>query len=91
MISTKEEIKNVATISANSDIEIGEIIASAMEKVLPVAAVASRCGCCTSRNFCCCKCRSCCAETGSPSESAAFNPADAGFGLGLLVADWARS
>ena len=26
MISTKEEIKNVATISANSDIEIGEII-----------------------------------------------------------------
>jgi len=33
MISTKEEIKNVATISANSDIEIGEIIASAMEKV----------------------------------------------------------
>merc|ERR1719408_1196808 len=33
MISTKEEIKNVATISANSDLEIGEIIASAMEKV----------------------------------------------------------
>ncbi len=33
MISTKEEIKNVATISANSDHEIGEIIASAMEKV----------------------------------------------------------
>ena len=33
MISSKEEIKNVATISANSDLEIGEIIASAMEKV----------------------------------------------------------
>eukprot|EP00967_Tisochrysis_lutea_P122862 scaffold203753_cov28-Tisochrysis_lutea.AAC.1 len=33
MISTKEEIKNVATISANSDVEIGEIIASAMERV----------------------------------------------------------
>ncbi|EOD10125.1 heat shock protein 60, partial [Emiliania huxleyi CCMP1516] len=33
MISTKEEIKNVATISANSDHEIGEIIASAMERV----------------------------------------------------------
>lgn len=33
MISTKEEIMNVATISANSDSEIGEIIASAMEKV----------------------------------------------------------
>merc|ERR1719230_567965 len=33
MISTKDEIKNVATISANSDLEIGEIIASAMEKV----------------------------------------------------------
>merc|ERR550537_562031 len=33
MISTKEEIKNVATISANSDTEIGEIIASAMERV----------------------------------------------------------
>merc|ERR1719182_566360 len=33
MISTKEEIKNVATISANSDHEIGEMIADAMEKV----------------------------------------------------------
>merc|ERR1719440_1073947 len=33
MISTKEEIKSVATISANSDVEIGELIAAAMEKV----------------------------------------------------------
>merc|ERR1719235_1870403 len=32
-ISTKDEIRNVATISANSDVGIGEIIASAMEKV----------------------------------------------------------
>eukprot|EP00966_Prymnesium_polylepis_P003028 69414-Prymnesium_polylepis.1 len=33
MISSKEEIKNVATISANSDHAIGELIANAMEKV----------------------------------------------------------
>merc|ERR1719453_2515441 len=33
MISTKEEIKNVATISANSDSGIGSLIADAMEKV----------------------------------------------------------
>merc|ERR1719201_1351740 len=33
MISSKEEICNVATISANSDKEIGEMIADAMEKV----------------------------------------------------------
>merc|ERR1719159_86552 len=33
MISTKEEIKNVATISANSDIEIGQLISDAFEKV----------------------------------------------------------
>merc|ERR550537_1766699 len=33
MISTKDEIKNVATISANSDHAIGELIANAMEKV----------------------------------------------------------
>ena len=33
MISTKEEIKNVATISANSDTGVGELIANAMEKV----------------------------------------------------------
>ena len=33
MISSKEEIKNVATISANSDERIGELIANAMEKV----------------------------------------------------------
>merc|ERR1719399_1416808 len=33
MISTKDEIKNVATISANSDIGVGELIANAMEKV----------------------------------------------------------
>lgn len=33
MISSKEEIKNVATISANSDHHIGELIANAMEKV----------------------------------------------------------
>merc|ERR1719378_757921 len=33
MISTKEEIKNVATISANSDTVVGELIANAMEKV----------------------------------------------------------
>jgi len=33
MISTKEEITQVATISANSDREIGEMIANAMEKV----------------------------------------------------------
>ena len=33
MISTKDEIKNVATISANSDVGVGELIASAMEKV----------------------------------------------------------
>merc|ERR1719472_704252 len=32
-ISSKEEIRNVATISANSDHNIGELIASAMEKV----------------------------------------------------------
>ena len=32
MISSKEEICNVATISANSDKEIGEMIADAMEK-----------------------------------------------------------
>ena len=32
-ISTKDEIKNVATISANSDVKIGELIADAMEKV----------------------------------------------------------
>ena len=36
MILTKDEIKNVATISANSDLEVGEIIASAMEKVPPL-------------------------------------------------------
>merc|ERR1719421_1741964 len=33
MISTRDEIKNVATISANSDAGVGELIASAMEKV----------------------------------------------------------
>jgi len=33
MISSKEEIKNVATISANSDHAIGQLIANAMEKV----------------------------------------------------------
>lgn len=33
MISSKEEIKNVATISANSDETIGDLIANAMEKV----------------------------------------------------------
>ncbi len=33
MISSKEEIKNVATISANSDESVGELIASAMQKV----------------------------------------------------------
>merc|ERR1719440_2483603 len=33
MISTKDEIKNVATISANSDVGVGEMIANAMEKV----------------------------------------------------------
>merc|ERR1719235_1743189 len=33
MISSKEEICNVATISANSDTDIGEMIADAMEKV----------------------------------------------------------
>merc|ERR550537_235742 len=33
MISSKEEIKNVATISANSDHAIGQMIADAMEKV----------------------------------------------------------
>ncbi|GMQ08333.1 hypothetical protein CsSME_00052109 [Camellia sinensis var. sinensis] len=33
MISTLEEITQVATISANSDTEIGELIARAMEKV----------------------------------------------------------
>merc|ERR1719478_2040891 len=33
MISTKDEIKNVATISANSDVGVGELIANAMEKV----------------------------------------------------------
>merc|ERR550537_273159 len=33
MISSKEEIKNVATISANSDHAIGQLIADAMEKV----------------------------------------------------------
>jgi chaperonin GroEL len=33
MISTKEEIGQVATISANGEVEIGEIIANAMEKV----------------------------------------------------------
>jgi chaperonin GroEL len=33
MISSKEEIKNVATISANSDHVIGQLIADAMEKV----------------------------------------------------------
>ena len=32
-ISTKDEIRNVATISANSDVGVGELIASAMEKV----------------------------------------------------------
>merc|ERR1719218_418434 len=32
MISTKDEIKNVATISANSDVRVGELIADAMEK-----------------------------------------------------------
>jgi len=32
-ISSKDEIRNVATISANSDTGIGELIASAMEKV----------------------------------------------------------
>lgn len=33
MISTKEEIQNVATISANSDHSVGQLIADAMEKV----------------------------------------------------------
>ena len=33
MISSKEEIKNVATISANSDHAIGQLIADAMDKV----------------------------------------------------------
>merc|ERR1719409_1361152 len=33
MISSKDEIKNVATISANSDIGVGELISDAMEKV----------------------------------------------------------
>ena len=33
MISTKDEIKNVATISANSDTVVGELIADAMERV----------------------------------------------------------
>merc|ERR1719240_80182 len=33
MISSKEEIKNVATISANGDSEVGDLIASAMDKV----------------------------------------------------------
>merc|ERR1719353_1197982 len=33
MISTKEEIAQVGTISANGEAEIGEIIANAMEKV----------------------------------------------------------
>ena len=33
MISTKDEIKNVATISANSDLVVGQLIADAMEKV----------------------------------------------------------
>merc|ERR1719217_939732 len=33
MISTRDEIKNVATISANSDVGVGELIANAMEKV----------------------------------------------------------
>lgn len=32
-ISTYEEIKNVATISANGDSEIGELIAKAIERV----------------------------------------------------------
>merc|ERR1719421_803702 len=32
-ISSKDEIKNVATISANSDVGVGELIANAMEKV----------------------------------------------------------
>merc|ERR1719235_1812470 len=32
-ISTKDEIRNVATISANSDVGVGELIANAMEKV----------------------------------------------------------
>ena len=32
-ISSKDEIKNVATISANSDHSIGQLIADAMEKV----------------------------------------------------------
>ena len=32
-ISTRDEICSVATISANSDVEIGELIAAAMEKV----------------------------------------------------------
>mmetsp|Transcript_6353 Transcript_6353/g.10577 ORF Transcript_6353/g.10577 Transcript_6353/m.10577 type:complete len:569 (-) Transcript_6353:418-2124(-) len=33
MISTKDEIRDVATISANSDVSIGEMIANAMERV----------------------------------------------------------
>jgi len=33
MIDSKDEIKNVATISANSDVVIGQLIADAMEKV----------------------------------------------------------
>ena len=33
MITTKDEIRNVATISANSDEKVGELIADAMEKV----------------------------------------------------------
>ena len=32
-IESKEEIRNVATISANSDVGVGELIANAMEKV----------------------------------------------------------
>ena len=32
-VSTPEEIKQIATISANNDVEIGEIISKAMEKV----------------------------------------------------------
>jgi len=32
-IESKDEIKNVATISANSDVGVGELIANAMEKV----------------------------------------------------------
>lgn len=42
-VSTKEEIMNVATISANGDTEIGELISKALDRVSKLAHEFNQC------------------------------------------------